>query len=130
LIKKDLKSLPVEVNTSDSKIPRFVTRLPGKLLSEELSAEENSSENSNLNSGGHVNDQRKLEESEHQSGSDDESDVYFETEALCVFCWAEEKKKQARQQLRGEESARPCNVDTSSNAPPNQGRHFCCPKGI
>ncbi|KAA1137545.1 hypothetical protein PGTUg99_016028 [Puccinia graminis f. sp. tritici] len=128
----DLKSLPVEVNTADSKIPRLVTRLPGKLSTDESSAEENSSIHSSVNNGDQLNDQRE-ERSQSRSESDNESEVSFETEALRVFRRAEEKKKQAhrqaRQQLRAEETARPRNVNPSSNAPPNQGRHFSLSQG-
>jgi hypothetical protein len=119
LIKKDLKSLPIEVITSDSKIPWF----PVKLLSAESSVDENSSDNLNETAEGQQNDQHN-EESESHSGSDEKSDLYFETEGLRVFCRAEERNKQAHQQLRAEELARPRNVSQSSNTPPNQRRNF------
>jgi hypothetical protein len=97
LIKKDLNSSQVEVITVDSKIPRLVARLPDKLLSADSSADENSSISLNENANGQQDHQHKQESKSHY-----DSDVLFETEALRVFRRAEERKKQARQQMRAE----------------------------
>jgi hypothetical protein len=61
--------------------------MAGKLSS----ADKNSLDNSNVTNDGQQNNQHNKEPESH-SEADDKSDVLFETEALWVLRWAEERK--------------------------------------